>query len=368
MTVRIGLLGSGFVSNFYMLGLENVAGWEIPVVASPHAERARLFAEKWHIAEATADVEGVIARKDLDLIVLGVPNHFHHDLAIRCARAGKHVVCTKPLARNRREAKAMLEAVRAAGVLHGYAETEVFSPAVMKARDFIEKGGIGKVLTVRSREAHGGPHEPWFWDKNLSGGGALLDMGCHTVEAARYFIGKDNPVVEVLAWTDRLVHHDRTNAEDNAVLLMRFQGGQLAQAELSWTARGGLDLRNEVHGSEGTIFTDVTRDTPIKVFSRPGAGYVVEKAESDTGWLFPPVDEAWTYGYREEMRHFIDCVAQKRMPRETFEDGFIVNCILDAAYRSAADEEVGNGGVQLKPSLRSPAMAPMLLLICWPNG
>jgi predicted dehydrogenase len=160
-------------------------------------------------------------------------------------------------------------------------------------------------------------------------------MGCHTIEAARYFIGKDNPIVEVLAWTDRLYHHDRTDAEDNAVLLMRFQGGQLAQAELSWTARGGLDLRNEVHGTDGAIFTDVCRETPLKVFSRPGTGYTVEKAEAETGWLFPPVDEAWIYGYREEMRHFIDCVQNRRMPRENFADGYVVNCLLDAAYRSA---------------------------------
>jgi predicted dehydrogenase len=335
MTVRIGLLGSGFVSNFYMLGLRDVAGWEIPVVASPNVDHARRFAEKWRIAEATADIDGVIARKDLDLIVLGVPNHLHMDLALRCAKAGKHVVCTKPLGRNAHEAKTMLDAVNAAGVLHGYAETEVFSPAVMKARDYVDRGGIGKVLTLRSREAHAGPHADWFWKRDVSGGGALLDMGCHTIEAARYFIGKDNPVVEVMAWIDRLYHHDRTDAEDNAVLLMRFQGGQLAQAELSWTARGGLDLRNEIYGTEGAIFTDVTRETPLKVFSRTGAGYSVEKGESESGWLFPPVDEAWVYGYREEMRHFVECVAEKKMPRETFADGYAVNCILDTAYRSA---------------------------------
>src|SRR4029078_10707358 len=123
-------------------------------------------------------------------------------------------------------------------------------------------------------------------------------MGCHTIEAARYFIGKDNPVVEVTAWTDRLVPQPRTAAEEQAGLLMRFEGGQMAQAELSWTARGGLDLRNEVYGTEGAIFTDVTRETPLKVFSRPGVGYTVEKGETESGWLFPPIDEAWTYGYR----------------------------------------------------------------------
>ena len=121
----------------------------------------------------------------------------------------------------------MLEAVRAADVLHGYAETEVFSPAVIKAREFIERGGIGDVLTVRSREAHAGPHEAWFWNKELSGGGAMLDMGCHTIEAARYLLGKENKVVEVLAWAETLYHKQRTSAEDNAVLLMRFEGGQL---------------------------------------------------------------------------------------------------------------------------------------------
>lgn len=339
MSVRIGLLGSGFVSNFYMEGLKDLSGWEIPVVASPNSEHARQFAEKWGIPESTTDLESVIRRSDIDLIVLGVPNFAHRDLAIQCAKAGKHVVCTKPLARNAAEAREMLEAVRAAGVLHGYAETEVFSPAVVKAREFIVNGGIGKVLTVRSREAHAGPHEAWFWNKELSGGGALLDMGCHTIEAARYFIGKENPVAEVIAWADTLFHHDKTEAEDNAVLLMRFEGGQLGQSELSWIARGGLDLRNEVYGTEGTIFTDVTRETPVKVFSRPGAGYVVEKADAETGWLFPPVDEAWIYGYREEMRHFIECVKNGVMPRESFEDGYIVNCILDAAYLSIGSKK-----------------------------
>lgn len=335
MPVRIGLVGSGFVSNFYMLGLQDVAGWEIPVVASTNAERVTKFAIQWKIPGSTNDIDAVIRRDDLDLIVLGTPNHVHKDLAVRCAEAGKHVVCTKPLARNRHEAKAMLDAVEKAGVLHGYAETEVFSPSVMKTREYIERGGIGKVLTVRSREAHSGPHSDWFWKKEVSGGGAMLDMGCHTIEAARYFIGKDNPVVEVIAWTDRLVHHDRTDAEDNAVLLMKFEGGQMAQAELSWTARGGLDLRNEVYGTEGVVFTDVTRETPLKVFSQPGVGYTVEKGETESGWLFPQVDEAWTYGYREEMKHFVECVASGRQPRESFTDGWIVNCILDAAYKSA---------------------------------
>jgi predicted dehydrogenase len=332
MAVRIGMLGSGFVANFYQLGLRNLAGYELTAVCSPNKEHAQSFADKWGYADVLTDAEDLAKRGDIDLVILALPNYLHKDAAVLMARHNKNMVCTKPLARNAAEATEMRDAASAAGVMDAYAETEVFSPAVMKARDYIDSGSIGKVLSVRSREAHFGPHSPWFWDPSLAGGGALVDMGCHCIEAARYFLGKDSPVVEVLAWGDTLLHD--TKAEDNAVLLMRFRDGQIAQAEVSWTSRGGLDLRNEVYGTDGVIFTDVTRETPIKVFSRPGAGYVVEKAESETGWLFPPIDEAWVYGYQEEMRHFIDCVATGRRPRETFDDGLAVNRILDAGYLS----------------------------------
>ncbi len=228
----------------------------------------------------------------------------------------------------------MLKAVQDAGVLHGYAETEVFSPAVIRARSLIDEGAVGRVLTVRSREAHAGPHAAHFWDAEEAGGGALLDMGCHTIEAARYFIGKDVRPVEVLAWGDTLVHNGRTSAEDNAVVLLRFENGALGQSELSWTARGSLDLRNEVYGTEGSIFTDVTRSTPISAFVRSTGSYLLEKAESDSGWVFPLPDEARVYGYHEEMKHFVECVARHEMPRETFADGLVVNVIIDAAYQS----------------------------------
>jgi predicted dehydrogenase len=334
MTVKIGLVGSGFVATFYMQGLAEVPNQQVMVVCSTDQRRARAFAETWGIPEFSGDVDSMLARADIDLVLLAVPNQFHKDLAVKAARAGKNVVVTKPLARNAEEAAEMLRAVREAGVLHGYAETEVFAPAVMRARKMIEDGAIGDVLTVRSREAHGGPHAPHFWNGELAGGGALMDMGCHTIEAARYFIGKSVAPIEGLAWGDTLVHGDKTTAEDNAVALIRFAGGQLGHMELSWTARGGLDLRNEVYGTAGAIFTDVTRGSPISAFALGNTGYLVEKADLETGWVVPVPDEARVYGYQEEMKHFVECVAKNTMPRETFEDGYVVNTIIDALYRS----------------------------------
>lgn len=333
-TVTIGMLGSGFVADFYMQGLANVPGQEVIVNYSRTAKRARSFASRWGIPEQETKLEKVIARDDIDLFVIALPNEEHLPTALALAKARRNQVCTKPLARDRREAKAMLDAARKSGALHGYAETEVFAPAVVKARETIERGGVGRVLWVRSRESHSGPHSPHFWDIEKTGGGALNDLGCHCIEAARYFFGKDDPVSEVMAWGATLVHGKKTQGEDNALLVMKFAGGGIAHCELSWTTKGGLDLRNEVHGSEGSIFTDVTRGTPITSFTTKAAGYVVEKADIDFGWTRPLPEEAFTYGYQAEMRHFVECVRKGETPRETYEDGYLVNCILDAGYES----------------------------------
>lgn len=228
----------------------------------------------------------------------------------------------------------MRDAARKSGAMHGYAETEVFAPCVVKAREVIEKGGIGRVLWVRSRESHGGPHSPHFWDVEKTGGGAMNDLACHTIAAARYFFGKQDRIVEVMAWGALLVHADKTKGEDNALLLLKFDGGGLGHCELSWTTKGGLDLRNEIHGSEGSIFTDVTRGTPINAFTTTGAGYIVEKADLDFGWTRPLPEEAFAYGYQAEMRHFVECARDGWNPRETYDDGYIVNCVLDAGYQS----------------------------------
>lgn len=333
-TVRIGMLGSGFVAEFYMQGLADVNGQEVVLNYSRSPERARAFARKWKIPSPTADLDAAIARDDVDLFVIALPNEAHRPVSLKLSRARRHQVCTKPLARNAREARDMFRAARASGALHGYAETEVFSPAVVKARRIIESGAIGRVLWVRSRESHGGPHSPHFWDVSRTGGGAMNDLACHCIELARYAFGKEDRIVEVLAWGDRLVHHKKTRGEDNALLVLKFSSGGIGHCELSWTTKGGLDLRNEIHGSDGSIFTDVTRSTPLTAFTSKPAGYVIEKAEIDFGWTRPLPEEAFAYGYQAEMKHFVECVRDGRTPRETYEDGYIVNCVLDAGYRS----------------------------------
>ncbi len=331
--VKIGLLGSGFVSDFYMDGLRDVPGAEVVANYSRSEQRAQEFGRRHGIPRQYTTMEALCADPEVQMVVIGLPNHLHVDAARAATAAKKAMVCTKPLARNASEAAEMVRLARSAGVMHGYAETEVFSPDVMKARAMIESGAVGELLTIRAREAHSGPHAPHFWNAELAGGGALLDMGCHTIEAARYLFGKEHAIKDVFAWGATLVHKDKTTGEDNAVLLLRLDDGRTSLTEASWTAKGGMELRNEIYGTKGRIVTD-TSSTRVRAFIEESAGYLMEKADAETGWVFPIPDEARVYGYHEEMRHFVDCFDRKTMPRENFIDGYVVNCVIDAAYAS----------------------------------
>ena len=331
--VRIGLLGSGFVCDFYMHGLRYVPNQQVVVNFSRTAQRAKQFAEKWDIPDSTTDMHAAMARDDVDLVVVGLPNDVHRDACVAAAEAGKAVVCTKPLGRNGPEAKEILDAVREHGVWHGYAETEAFMPDVVRAKQAVDDGAIGKILIVRAREAHIGSHATYAWDVGKSGGGPLIGMGVHAVAACRLFIGKDVMPKEVFCWADTLEHD--VPFEDNAVALIRFENRALGQVEAGWSNHGGMDVRTEVYGTEGLIHIDACHRNPVKAFSLHSMGYVQEKADSDTGWTFPIADEAWNYGYHGQMYHFVQCVAEGKPAREDFADGYIANMVIDAAYRSA---------------------------------
>lgn len=332
--IGVGILGSGFISDCYADALLDVRNGQLVACYSRNGERAAELAKKWGPGvTAYQDMDALCADPAVQLVVIALPNEVHLEAVRTVARHGKAVICTKPLARTEKEATEMLKVAIDAGIWHGYAESSVFSPNIAKAYQMVQAGGIGDLLTMRAREAHSGPHAPHFWDAETAGGGALLDMGCHTVESARHFFGKDNPVVEVMAWGATLAHSDKTTGEDTAIALLKFAGGQLATIESSWIEKGGMQLRHELVGSAGRIVTDSSVG-PVWGFIEKPVGYLVEKASADTGWVYPVPEETRAYGFSQQMRHFVDCFAAGIRPVETFEDGVVVNRILDACYRS----------------------------------
>jgi predicted dehydrogenase len=331
---KITLLGTGLIGMFYTMVLQGQRSRDRVVnVYSRSPERARQFAEQWGIPRWSTDLHEAIHDSESDVVVVGLPNHRHEEAVVAAARAGKAVLCTKPLARTAPEALRMLRAVEQAGVFAGYLEDLVYTPKTLKALDSVRRGALGKVLWARSRETHPGPHSAWFWDREQSGGGAIIDLGCHCIEIARSFIGKEILPVEVVCWGDTQVHP--IEAEDHAVGLVRYENGAVGQFEVSWTFRGGMDLRDEVSGTEGTLFLNHWLRTGMEMFTARGSGdYVAEKAEGTTGWLFPVGDEAGALGYVEMFTDMLDALDHGRAPRETFYDGYVVNAIMDAAYAS----------------------------------
>jgi predicted dehydrogenase len=328
------MLGTGLIGMFYTMALHGHRGRDrVQVVYSRDPDRAQKFAGEWGIAKHTASLEEAVRDPDVDAVIVALPNHLHEQAVIAAAEAGKAVLCTKPLGRTAEEALRMLHAVERAGVFHGYLEDLCYTPKTIKALAAVAQGAVGKVLWVRSRETHPGPHSDWFWNKELSGGGAIIDLGCHCIEIARNFIGKDVRPLEVVCWGDTQVHP--IEAEDHAVGLVRYENGAIGQFEVSWAFRGGMDLRDEVAGSHGTIWLNHWLRTGMEMYTAVGQeGYVAEKAEGNVGWLFPVGDEPSALGYVDMFDDMFNALDARTTPRETFYDGYVVNAIIDAAYES----------------------------------
>jgi len=331
----ITMLGTGLIGDFYTQTLHGQRGADrVRVVYSRSEGRGQAFSERWDIPEHTTDMDAAIRHPGTDVVVVALPNHLHEQAVTAVAAAGKAVLCTKPLGRTADEAQRMLAAVERAGVFGGYLEDLCYTPKTLKAIASVQAGALGDVTWVRSRETHPGPHSAWFWDGRLTGGGAIIDLGCHCIEIVRNFVGKGNRPVEVLCHTDTLVHPIAD--EDNALALIRFESGAIGQFEVSWTFRGGMDLRDEVAGTHGTIWLNHFLRTGFEMFTAGGSGgYVAEKAETAAGWLFPVGDEVSELGYVDMFTDMFRAMDAGTQPQETLYDGYVVNAIMDAAYRSA---------------------------------
>lgn len=337
--MKLAILGSGFIARFYADALVGQRRKDVLTnVYSRTLSNAKKFAEDYKVPKHTDSLSECVNDPDVDAVIIALSNDMHLESVLACAAAGKHVLCTKPLGRTAQEAMQMLQAVEKANVTGGYLEDLVYSPKSLKTLATIQSGSIGEVIWTKSRETHPGPHSDWFWDKEKSGGGAIIDLGCHCVELCRNYIGKNIRPVEVMCWADTRVHP--IDAEDNAVGLVKYENGAIGQFEVSWSFRGGMDLREEVMGTEGTIWTNNFLRTGFEMFtSGKGGNYIAEKAESNSGWLFPVGDEINDLGYNHMFTDMFDAIENNRQPLETFYDGYVVNAILDAAFLSAKNKQ-----------------------------
>ncbi len=340
-SVRVGLVGSGFVTSIHFEALRSLPAAQVVAVASPSPGHAERFASERGIARHFTDYRSLLDLRDIDLVVLGLPNDLHCEATCQAASAGKHVLVEKPMAMNLVECDRMIAACEQAGVMLGYAEELCFAPKYVRLKELVAEGAFGNVHLVKQSEKHDGPHAPWFFDTVRSGGGVTFDMGCHAIEFFRWILGAGSPtgkarIEAVYAQMGTYVHGGKTSGDDEAVLLLNFEGGAVGLAEESWTKPGGMDDRAEVYGSDGQAYADLLHGNSLRAFSRQGYGYAVEKAGGTAGWSFPIYQEIWNYGFPQEMEHFVSCVLAGKEPTENGHDGRAVVEAVFALYESAA--------------------------------
>ena len=333
--VRIGIAGSRFQADCIAHSVKMMPDEsEIVAVASPTKGNAEAFARRHGVPRAYTDYHDLLRDKDVEMIWVAAPNYRHAQITIDAANAGKHVVCEKPLCMTLEEADAMIDACKRAGVLLLYAEELFFAPKYVKAKQMADEGAFGRVHLVKQGEKHNGPHADWFWDVEQSGGGAVMDLGCHGIAFCWWFLGRQ-PVKTVYSQMSTQVHGNRTRGDDEAITILEFANGAVGVVESSWNRPGGMDDSIEVFGDKGQTYADMLMGNALPTYSEVGFGYAVEKAATTKGWTYPVFEEHWNYGFPQEVRHFARCVRGKETPISDGETGRVVQEVLCAAYASA---------------------------------
>lgn len=379
----VGFIGAGFITNFHLHSFVGVRDADaLGIYSKDGAEDAAATARKLGVGDAVVfkTVADMVADPSIDAIWICAPNFTRIEIMEEIADAvvsGKGeligVCCEKPLGRNVKEAKKMLELAKKANLLDGYLEDQVFEPALVRGKEIIWQRGAattGRPFLARAAEEHSGPHMPWFWEGELQGGGVLNDMMCHSVEVARHMLTPPGEPREYLTPVSVTAHTDclkwqRPNyvkelsdmsggkldylnrpAEDYARGLVEYHdpdGNKLiVEVTTSWCFVGaGLRLSMELLGPEYSMSVN-TLDTGLKIFlSRNVAGGegedLVEKQNAESGLMPVVPNEASEYGYEWQNRHMVQSFLAGKRPEENFSDGINVTELLMAAYKSAEE-------------------------------
>ena len=338
--LKVGIIGAGNISTSAHLPAyaELTDSVEVVAIADLVLERAQAAAEKFGIPHAYASVEELLANEpDVDYIDVCTWTAAHAPVAIAAAKAGKHVLCEKPLAATLEQGLAIEAAVKEAGVQFMLAVVTRYGAEQQKFVELRDEGKFGEIYYaktsyVRRRGTPGG----WFTDKELAGGGPVLDIGVHAIDRTWYLMDRPTPV-SVSAETSYRIGDFKTkginrwtpfekgrgvfDTEDSATVFFRFEGGKTMMAEIAWAINGPEVATTQLFGSKAGCSFD-----PLTIYAEDEAGYLTD--------IQPKV--ARNDYFVEEIKHFIDCIHTGKTPISPMEDAVTIQKMLDGIYRSAA--------------------------------
>ena len=394
-SVRIGIIGAGFAARLHLENYALLHGVEISIagIYSPTIERSQRLAAEFGGLHIYPTVDDLLTDQSINLVDLCVPNSQHTSLIVRCAAAGKDVVCEKPLTGffgdgepgvGRRydrttmltgalqNADLALDALAQAGRRLHYAENWVYSPNIRKAARLIERSG-GAILRLVGEESHSGTHSPYARQWRFGGGGSLFNKGCHPLGAAltlKYAEGQrrwGRPIrparvtasVASLtktntfgADTEQFIRTGWVDCEDWGAMLLTFDDDTVAQITASDIVLGGIQNSFSVYGSRAVVHANNVPNTTVVAYTPRdgifGDEYIREKVETTGGWQFTSGDEHWMNGFPAELQDFCEAVANDREPLSGALLARDVVAVSYAAYLAAAEGRA----IELAPYLR----------------
>lgn len=370
--VGVGMLGYGFMgkahtnalrTSSYLLDTPSIEP-ELVGICGRNETALRKAADQFGFQYCTTDWRELLEDSSVQIFDNAGPNHMHAEPCIEAARAGKHVYCEKPLARNAEEARNMWEAVRDEDLSHMVAFNYRFVPAIRKARRMIKQGSLGRIYHFRASYLQDWlmPHldasMSWRLKKETAGSGVLGDLGSHIIDLGRFLV---DDIESVSAMTETFVS-ERPNPEDGTdetvdvddafVSTVRFRNGAIGTLEASRYAGGRKNhARIEVNGEKGSLYFNLERMNELQIYQgdRDGnsSGFqTVHVTGPDHPWgneWWPQGHNlGWEHSHVHAMSYFLECIEENRNVEPygaTFEDGYRVARICDAILESAESEK-----------------------------
>ncbi len=327
--IKIGVIGAGAIAEHAHLAGYNLIPdlCEITAICDINKERAEEMAKKFNIPEVYTDYKEMLAKADIDAVSICTPNALHAPMTIDACNAGKHVLCEKPMAVTVEECEEMIKAAEANNVQLMVGFTHRFYNYNQKAKELLDSGVIGKPFMARVRFAHEGPYiswpakSDWFFNKEMAGGGALLDMGVHALDILRFMIGE---IKDISANVKTLVRD--IEVEDNAVCAVTFENGAMGYLEVGSSSKAGR-LGIEIYGDDGSMVIDY--ETPIRVF--------IDKKKDIGGPGWVDLTEYKGGGWDTEMKAFVEALIEGKPVPVDGHDGLVGVKLATAAYKSNAE-------------------------------
>jgi predicted dehydrogenase len=333
MTIKVAISGAGFIAGVHANAVKNTVDAVIDAVVEFDPERAQKFAAEFGIKRIYPGVDALIKDGGADALVIGVPNALHAPQTIIALNAGIPVMVEKPMATNADEAGKMLEASRKNKVVFMVAHCWRFDTEVNWLKQQTDSGKLGRIIRTKGYGVHSnwGP-EGWFRQKTLAGGGALVDMGIHALDTARYLLGDPEPESVFAKLSTNYIDAD---VDDTGLVIVTWKNGAVSYIESGWWQphMDGPEAATQLYGTKGfgSLFPSLLEIPNAKE---------MRVDVTDPGYAFPREDHAPQEMYDRQMAHFLDCVRTGFTPVPGGLEGWSNMRVLDAAYQSSREGKV----------------------------